>query len=53
MVWRERELGDLRAGLVDARAGRERLFLVSGEPGIGKTRLSAEFASMAQADGMG
>jgi predicted ATPase len=42
----------LRAGLADASAGRGRLFLVSGEPGIGKSRLSAEFASLAQTHGM-
>jgi DNA-binding winged helix-turn-helix (wHTH) protein/tetratricopeptide (TPR) repeat protein len=52
MVGRERELVELRVGLADASAGRGRLFLVSGEPGIGKTRLSAAIASMAQAEGM-
>jgi predicted ATPase len=52
MVGRERELAELRVGLADASAGRGRLFLVSGEPGIGKTRLSVELAVLAQAEGM-
>src|SRR6266849_4549165 len=43
-VGRERELSELRAGLDDALAGRGRLFLISGEPGIGKTRLADEIA---------
>jgi len=36
-VGRERELSELRAGLDEAIAGRGRLFLISGEPGIGQT----------------
>src|SRR5215467_13080651 len=36
-VGRERELAELRAGLEDTLAGHGRLFLISGEPGIGKT----------------
>ena len=52
MVGRGRELADLRAGLADAKAGRGRLFLISGEPGIGKTRLTAEVATLAQAEGV-
>src|SRR5258708_2016349 len=43
-VGRERELGELRAALTDANAGHGRLFLLSGEPGIGKTRLAEEIA---------
>ena len=43
-VGRDRELAELRAGLEDAVAGRGRLFLVVGEPGIGKTRLVDEVA---------
>ena len=52
MVGRAREMAELRGGLADATAGRGSLFLISGEPGIGKTRLSAELASLAQASGM-
>jgi len=52
MVGRARELSELRAGLADAAAGRGSLLLISGEPGIGKTRLSAELASLAQTGAM-
>ncbi len=48
-VGRERELAALTAGLDDARAGRGALFLVSGEPGIGKSRLTDELAARARA----
>jgi predicted ATPase len=43
-VGREPELAELRAGLGDAVAGHGRLFLISGEPGIGKTRLTNRFS---------
>jgi MoxR-like ATPase len=42
-VGRVRELGELCAGLDAASA---RLFLVTGEPGIGKSRLMEEFAGL-------
>ena len=48
---RERELAELVAGLEDAFAGRGRLFLVAGEPGIGKSRLAEELAARAHARG--
>jgi tetratricopeptide (TPR) repeat protein len=51
-VGRERELAELRAGLDDATAGRGCLFLISGEPGIGKTRLAEEISNDASARGM-
>ena len=41
-VGRQRELRRLLEALESARAGRGRLLLVSGEPGIGKTRLCEE-----------
>ena len=52
LVGREREMATLRAGLDDATSGRGRLFLISGEPGIGKTRLADELAVLADAKGM-
>jgi Cdc6-like AAA superfamily ATPase len=48
-VGRERELDVLTAGLDDALEGRGRLFLVSGEPGIGKSRLADELTERARA----
>src|SRR5208282_4986867 len=48
-VGRAREMAELLAGFEDARSGRGRLFLLSGEPGIGKTRIAHEFASIASA----
>jgi len=47
LVGRSRELARLRAGLADAVAARAcRLVTVIGSPGIGKSRLLAEFASV-------
>lgn len=46
-VGRERELEMLHEAWASVMAGRRRLVLVSGEPGIGKTRLVAELASTA------
>jgi DNA-binding SARP family transcriptional activator len=50
-VGREQELAELTAGLGDAFAGRSRLFLLQGEPGIGKSRLADELMSRAGARG--
>ena len=50
-VGRERELAELVAGLDDAFAGRGRLFLLGGEPGIGKSRLADELIAQARARG--
>src|SRR5262249_19865415 len=41
-VGRERELAELSPAIDDAVAGRGRFFLISGEDGVGKTRLADE-----------
>lgn len=46
-VGRQREMGELKAGLEDALSGRGRLMTLVGEPGIGKTRTSQELATYA------
>jgi tetratricopeptide (TPR) repeat protein len=46
-VGRDRELAELVAGLEDAAGGQERLFLIAGEPGIGKTWLAEHLAGLA------
>ena len=50
-VGRERELEELRSSVDDALAGRGRLMLLVGEPGIGKTRTADELATYAQVRG--
>ena len=51
-VGRDRELGELAAGLEEAISGRGRLFLLFGEPGVGKTRLADEISLRARARGV-
>ncbi|HEU4354502.1 MAG TPA: AAA family ATPase, partial [Actinomycetota bacterium] len=51
LIGRERELAELAAGLQDAMDGRGGVFLVSGEPGIGKTELADRLASDAHERG--
>jgi hypothetical protein len=46
-VGRDREVAELIAGLEDAAGGRGRLFLIAGEPGIGKTWLAEQLTSHA------
>lgn len=50
-VGRETELATLRLGLDAAFVGHGRLFLLVGEPGIGKSRLADEIAREARARG--
>ena len=50
---RTRELAALASSLEAARAGRGTVCLVSGEAGIGKSRLLVEFAAECQRDGIG
>jgi DNA-binding SARP family transcriptional activator len=50
-VGRREELAELLAGLDNAFGGCGRLFLLSGEPGIGKSRLADELVAHATARG--
>jgi len=48
LVGRDGELGELLAGLDGAAARSGRLFLLAGDPGIGKSRLAHEAAAQAR-----
>ncbi len=50
-VGRERELRELLGGLDETLAGEGRLFLISGEPGIGKSRLVEQLTRSARGRG--
>ena len=50
-VGRRQELEELRTCLDDALAGRGRLVLIEGEPGIGKSRLADEVIDLARQRG--
>jgi tetratricopeptide (TPR) repeat protein len=51
-VGRVAELDELRRGLDEVRTGRGRLFMLSGEAGIGKTRLADQLAGEAGEQGV-
>ncbi len=50
-VGRQREIGELAGALNNVRAGRGQVVAVTGEPGIGKSRLIHEFIQSYQARG--
>jgi DNA-binding SARP family transcriptional activator len=50
-VGREGELAEFQAAVDEALSGRMSLFLIAGEPGIGKSRLADEATSLAEARG--
>jgi MoxR-like ATPase len=51
MAGRDRELAALREWRAEALAGRGRLVVLTGPPGIGKTRLAETLADGARRDG--
>ena len=51
-VGRVQELADLVSALEEATSGRGSLVLVTGEPGIGKTRLMSELARVGSERGV-
>lgn len=51
LLGRDREMRSLEEGLVDAAHGRGSLYLITGESGIGKTRLADAFTSVARRSG--
>lgn len=52
VVGRDEEIDRLERALASARAGRGRIMLLSGAPGIGKTRLAEEIADRARSQGL-
>ncbi|MFQ6029543.1 MAG: AAA family ATPase, partial [Dehalococcoidia bacterium] len=50
-IGRQREMGELRAALEHAMSGGGRLVILSGAPGIGKTRTAQELSHIASAAG--
>jgi hypothetical protein len=53
LIGRDLEFDRLMSGVEGARSsGRGTLFLISGEPGIGQTRLAEAFTERAEADGL-
>ncbi|UUU43244.1 helix-turn-helix transcriptional regulator [Streptomyces sp. NBC_00162] len=52
LIGREAEMGQIATALAAARSGRGGAVFVTGEPGIGKTRLAAEAVAAAAGAGM-
>src|SRR5690349_257382 len=52
LVGRDREVAALSAGLAQLASGRGGVTLISGGPGIGKTRLARELATIASERGV-
>ena len=52
IVGRDREIGRLRAAIDDLEDGRGSLWFLTGEPGIGKSRLAEEVGRLARERGM-
>ncbi len=52
LVGRDRELAELEDAVLRARAAAGALYLIVGEPGIGKTHLAAEVATRARGVGV-
>ncbi|MEU8546257.1 AAA family ATPase [Streptomyces roseoverticillatus] len=52
LVGRESEMGQVMTAVAAARSGRGGALVVTGEPGVGKTRLAAEALGTAAAAGM-
>ncbi len=52
LIGREREMGQVVTALAAARSGRGGALVVTGEPGVGKSRLAAEALGAAAAAGM-
>ena len=50
-VGRQREMAELKAALEGSMSGQGRLVMLSGEPGIGKTRTATELAAYANNQG--
>ncbi len=53
VVGRDRELGAVRAGLTDARAGRGGAVFLLGDSGVGKSRITEAAGELAYTSGMG
>ena len=50
-IGRQAELAELEANVAEAVAGRGRLVVLAGEPGIGKTRTAQELGVLAEQQG--